>query len=190
MNNKNLKVVFFLALFISSFIPLNYVIAGGGGCSHDWSGTSINSDYAITTDWHGEEAPVGTEVTAIAGTTNPDIVKVRFRWIRPDGTIAREVYVEIVDHIDTWNGENVYVFIDTFIVDQVGDWGVQAIFYDSTGTGHGPFEDKEAIRATSINVIPEAPLGTITILIAMLGALSIFAIKKKVRPLIRLPLPS
>jgi hypothetical protein len=169
-----------------------------------WS--ALSSGYAVTTDYHGVDVPPGTEVTAWAGTTNGAIEKARFRWLDPDGNVEWDVWIDVFGPITTpdvpldvpqeiidWANENpgidVWYAQNAQTLDEIGDWGVQVIFYDSEGTGHGPFEDKVGIRATSFNVIPEAPFGTIAILLGMLGALGVFALKKKHKfPIIRMPL--
>ncbi len=176
------KITFVVILLVSLGVLLPEVSA------YDWSKTSINSGYAITTDWFPNEVPIGEPVTARAGTTDLSIVKVWFRWLRPNGTEAWPPIEVTTYTLDTWNGKTVRVFLNTQYPDEVGDWGIQAVFYDEDGHGTGPIqlqEPKLAIRARSFFAVPEVPLGTIAILIAMLGALAIFAIKKKRIPLIR-----
>ena len=150
--------------------------------SYDWSRTSIKSGYAITTDWHGTEVPQGESVTARAGTTDLSVEAVWFRWLRPDGKEAWAIEVSWDGTLDTWEDQSVRVFLNTQIPDEVGDWGVQAIFYNSEGHGRGPLDhpaEKVAIRARSFFTIPEVSLGTIAILLAMFGALGIFVTKKR-----------
>jgi hypothetical protein len=149
----------------------------------DWSKTSIDSGYAVTTDWHGMEVPLGEEVTAWAGTTNLNITEVKFVWLRPDKTKA---WMDVVTtYTEEWWGD-LYVreFNATRIPDEVGDWGVRVSFYTDppSGEGVGPILEqslKTAIRARSFFAIPEVPIGTIAVIIAMFGALSVFALKKK-----------
>ncbi len=156
----------------------------------DWSGTSINSGYAVTTDWHGIEVPIGETVTAWAGTTDISIIKVVFRWLRPDKTVAG-TFVVLWDPPNStsegsWNGDPVREFKNSYIPDVLGDWGVQAIFYDTGGHGVGPVPgddgEKVAIRARSFFTVPEVPFGTIASLAAMLGALSVFTLKRRHNP--------
>jgi len=152
--------------------------------AYDWSGTSINSGYAVTTDWHGKEVPLGEPVTARAGTTDLSIVTVWFRWLLPNGTEAWPP-IEVTTYTnDVWEGKTVRVFLNAQFPDEVGDWGVQVVFYNEDGNGQGPLpvpEEKVAIRARSFFAVPEVPFGTIAILVAMFGALGILAISKKTR---------
>lgn len=179
------KIIFVGVLLVSLLILLPEVNA------YDWSRTSIKSGYAVTTDWHGVEVPIGEPVTARAGTTDPSIVKVWFRWLLPNDTEAWPP-IEVTEYtLDTWEGKTVRVFLNTQIPDELGDWGVQGVFYDEGGHGQGPIpetEEKVAIRAKSFFAVPEVPFGTIAVLIAMFGALGILAIKKKRVSVIRRPL--
>ena len=60
----------------------------------------------------------------------------------------------------------------------VGHYSVKAYFYADDGTTLANDEDLSAMRATTQVVIPEAPIGTLTIIITMLASLAIFARKK------------
>ena len=168
-----------LALILAVFLAIAAVPNVLG--TFDWTGTSINSGYAVTTDWHGEMVPYGEEVTAWAGTTNMDIEKVVFRWLRPDGTSAWNDTDDSGDLV-SWEGKQILEFNATRTLDEIGDWGVQAIFYDDGGHGWGPYpseKEKVAIRARSFFQIPEVAIGTIAILIALFGALGAFVIVKR-----------
>lgn len=170
----------------------------------DWSKTSLSSGYAVTTDYHGvPEVPIGTDVTATAGTTEhpsvnrvpqfPNVTKVRFRWIPPSGSGLSEIYSPPLGDLamSLWNsGEEyedkdgnlwyIYIGEDTQTIpetiDAVGDWGVQAWFYDDAGKLRNQ-TGIEKIRATSFNAVPEVPFGTLAITTAMFGALILFTIK-------------
>ena len=169
-------------------VVLTIVLVPNVARSYDWSRTSIKSGYAVTTDWHGTDVPLGEPVTARAGTTDLSVETVWFRWLRPNGKEAWTVEVSWDGTSDTWIDQTVRVFVNTQIPEEVGDWGVQAIFSNSESHGRGPLPDsseKVAIRARSFFAIPEVSFGTIEILITMFGALAIFAIKKKRIPLIR-----
>jgi hypothetical protein len=69
--------------------------------------------------------------------------------------------------------------VDSYSPDVLGDWGVQAFFQGSGGSTKAGIEDVIKIRATSFNVIPEVPVGTIAILLSMFGAFGVFAVKKR-----------
>jgi len=192
-----------LRSFLAVVLILSLLVLGSTLVQAQWS--ALDSGYAVTTDYHGVDVPLGVEVTATAGTTNSGVKKVEFRWLDPYGNevfglisvsvfgpyttpnVPPGVPQEIVDWALKNPGIDVYYAQNTQSPERAGDWAVQAIFYDSGGRGHGPFEDKVAIRATSFNVIPEAP-STIVILLGMFGALGVFALKKKQRVLIRMPL--
>lgn len=139
---------------------------------------ALNSGYAITTDYHGKDVLVGTLVTARAGTTDPNITSVTFRWIPPEGDEWLVEYVPVADSGETWNGDPIYDAYDAQTVDIVGDWGVQAWFHDSRGNIRHR-TDIKAIRATSFHVIPEVPFGTLAIVLSLFGALGISALRKK-----------
>ena len=163
---------------------------------------AISSGYAVTTNWHGEDVLIGESVTAFAGTTDSNVTQVEFRWLDPDGNPIWEGDLTTVDvfgpyttpevpdgvpqKIIDWANDNPGVTIwyanDTRTPDVLGDWGVQAFFFDTTDPEkslRGKNSDIIAIRATSINVVPEVPFGTIVILLSMFGALGVFAIKRK-----------
>jgi len=150
----------------------------------DWSGSSINSGYAVRTDWHGLDVPSGTPVRAWAGTTDQTIERVWFRWIKPDKT--ENITVQGTYSGETvYGGETVYEWSNTQTPDDLGDWGVQVEFHDGEGQGVGPIPELPepiAVRAISFNHVPEVPIGTIAILLGMFGALSIFVLKKKYLP--------
>lgn len=172
MKNPKLVVLLFL---VSLFILVSVNVA-----SAQWN--AINSGYAVTTNYHGIVVPPETPVTAIAGTTNLNVYEVKFRWLRPNETEAwLDPVTEYVD--EQWEGRIIRVFNDTRIPDTDGDWGVQAIFYDGNGQGVGPVPEqpeKVAIRATSLNVIPDFPIiGTAGAVIAMLFSLNLFLHKKR-----------
>lgn len=173
MKSKIILIMVFLsALFIA--LPNAY--------AYDWSNTSINSGYALTTDYHGKDVPMGATVTARAGTTDLSITTVYFRWLKPNGAEAWAPVKVTTFSLDTYNGKTVRVFVSTGVPDQTGDWGVQALFYDSGGHGRGPLAglpEKVAVKGTSFFVVPEIAFGTIAVLSATFGALGIFALKKK-----------
>jgi hypothetical protein len=171
---KNPKLV--VLLFLVSLVILVSVNVASAQLN------AINSGYAVTTNYHGIVVPPETPVTATAVTTNLDVYEVKFRWLRPNGTVAW--LDSVTEHVDKqWEGKTIRVFNDTQTPDEDGDWGVQAIFYDGNGHGVGPVPEqpeKVAIRATSFNVIPDFPIiGTAGAVIAMLFSLNLFLHKKR-----------
>jgi len=155
---------------------------------------TLGTGYAITTNYHEVDVLPGNPVTATAGTLDPGVVKVTFRWHRPpdgNGTLAWEDEVsplltspypppnvpqEVIDYV---NSTTIWYAQDTRVLDEVGDWGVQVFFQGPSGNKKANVTDVIKIRAESFNVIPEVPLGTIAVTISMLAALGIFALKKK-----------
>lgn len=178
-----------IMLFILFFaIGVNTVYA-------PWS--SLKSDYAITTDYHGvEDIWPGTSITAWAGTTDQTVVKVEFEWKNETDDVVFEENVTVFgpyttpnvptgvpQEITDWSQENTgYVVLyasNIQVPEDIGDWGVQALFYGEDGHIRGQDSDIVAIRATSIHVTPEVPFGTIAIILAMFGALAFFTIRKR-----------
>ena len=159
---------------------------------------NLSSGYAIWTNYHGIDVPVGTEVTATAGTTEhpdssahanfPNVIAVRFRWMPPEGSGLPDIYTPSLSDppmLLAWDGTTyydawpVYTADDTQTADVLGDWGVQAWFYDSEGN----LRDEtgiEKIRAVSFNTIPDIPVaGTAGAVAVMLLGLGLFLYKKK-----------
>lgn len=157
-----------------------------------WS--AIDSGYAATTDWHGTDVPVGENVTATAGTLDLNVTHVRFIWRDPDDNIVKDENVtvstlitpdyppnvpqEVIDWAEDPDNAGIeYKYAQSWYEpDVVGDWGIQAFFYNIT-TERG--NSTTRIRATSFNAVPETPYGTIVIFTVMLGTLVIYALKRK-----------
>jgi hypothetical protein len=155
-----------------------------------WS--AINSGYAATTNWHGIDVPIGENVTATAGTTDLNVTHIRFIWRDPDGTVwknetksvsnytAPEHPPNVPDEVIEWalenNGTEYLCAQSWYEPDIVGEWGIQAIFYNVT-TKRG--NSTTRIRATSFNAVPETPYGTIVIFTIMLSTLVIYTLKRK-----------
>jgi hypothetical protein len=144
-----------------------------------WS--AINSGYAITTDYHGKAVPIGTLVTATAGTTDAEVKSVTFLWHYPDNeTVAYEVNVQVWSNGSTYDGKLIYYATSSYIPDVLGDWGVQALFIGEGGTKKANHDDVVRIRATSFNTIPDLPVvGTAGAIATMLLGLGMFLHKKK-----------
>lgn len=146
-----------------------------------WS--ALNSGYAVTTDYHGKDVLPGVLVEATAGTTDSNVLNVTFVWMFPNETIAIiDAEVVVWSNGTKWpddTGSPIYYAQSSFRPTVIGDWGVQAWFNGPGGHLHGLETDIIAIRATSFNVIPVAPLGTIAIILTMFGALAFFTIRKR-----------
>jgi hypothetical protein len=147
----------------------------------------------VTTNWHGIDVSPGSTVVAAAGTTDLSVAQVRFKWNAPDGTTPFDEWVSVSSlftpnvplnvpqKLKDWANEQPagtpYKYAQsTHVVSTIGDWGIQAMFKDSVRIRG---QSLTSIRATSFNVIPEVPFGTITVLIGMFGTLGIVALKRK-----------
>ncbi len=176
MKPRSTVYMMFASIFFLSLCNVALVQA-------QWS--ALGSGYAVTTNYHGIDVLVGTPVTAIAGTLDPAVVNVTFRWHMPNGTTRWEVTVPVYTNgtLEQWNN-GTYAEIryanDTQIPDMLGDWGVQAFFQDPTGMDKAGLSDVIEIRATSFNTMPEVPLGTIIIGASMFAALGVFALKGRI----------
>lgn len=170
-------------IFIFSFIEISYA---------QWD--AINSGYGITTNWHGKEVPFGESVTAWAGTRDPTVTAILFRWKRPDESIfaeynntslvkynsPEEIPNEAPKEIKDWANKNpkkfpIWIAINTQIPDTYGDWCVKAYFIGPGGKTKEQVENTIQVRSTSFNVIPSYPVvGTAGALVAMLLGLNLF----------------
>ena len=144
-----------------------------------WS--AISSGYAITTDYHGIDVPLGALVTATAGTTDANVTSVTFLWHYPDNeTVAYEVNTQVWSNGSTYDGKLIYYANSSYIPDVLGDWGVQALFIGEGGTKKANHNDVIRIRSTSLNTIPDVPIvGTAGAIVAMLLGLGLFLHKRK-----------
>jgi hypothetical protein len=186
---EEMKLRFIIAviLLVNLLVFANRNIAQAG-----WN--AINSGYGVTTNWHGQDVPLGESVTAWAGTTDDAVEIVEFKWLNHSEDIVWRENVsvdgpyltpnvpggapqEIIDWAESVEEDTpVWYANNTKIPNSLGNWTVKATFYNVTherGKNHSKF------RATSFNVVPEAPFGTIVILLTMLGALGVFALKRK-----------
>jgi hypothetical protein len=162
-----------------------------------WS--EINHGYAVTTNWHGKEVPIGQSVTAWAGTTNSSVYQVEFKWKNETGYVVHDAIVteenmvsyttpncptDAPQEIKDWATNNVGITIfyatNAQIPNSTGNWSVQVFFYAPGGHLIGQGTDIVAIRATSFNVIPDIPvLGSAGALTAMLLSLGLFLYRKR-----------
>ena len=149
--------------------------------------TTLGTGYAITSNVHGIDILPGTPVTVTAGTLDPNVVNVTFRWHEPpdgNGPVRWEDTVEIFTNntFGEWNNgttAEIRYAENTHHPDVLGDWGVQAFFRDSTGKDKANLTDVIKTKATSFNAVPDVPYGTIGAAAVMLIALGLFVIKKR-----------
>ena len=147
------------------------------------------SGYKVTTENFPNSVDLGGTITAWAGTTNSGIDEVKFRWIPPEGS-GIDPFIVIGDAAGSVNVEGtglVYQWTASYIVgstaanpvDEVGDWGVQAIFYDhqNSGSGVGPVPEQPMpvhIIARSFHVVPEVPFGILGAVLVLFGACGVY----------------
>ncbi len=166
-----------LATLIVVFLPSVFIVQA------PW--TTLGTGYAITSNYHGVEVPPGTPVTVTAGTLDPRVTQVTFRWHRPSGGSYNETYGPPMFTNGTyaqWNNgttaEIRYAF-STYVPDELGDWGVQAFFQDSEGNTRAEVTNVLKIKATSFYVTPEIPFGTAGAIAMMMAALALITLRKK-----------
>jgi hypothetical protein len=189
--------------FTIASLLLAYLLLATGMYSVLAQWAAISSGYAVTTNWHGKDVPLGSSVTATAGTTDSNVKTVEFVWKDPTKDVVRDVTVsiegpltspdvpagatpEIIDWANNNRGVVYYYAQDTQTPNVVGDWGVQAIFHDNNGNERGRSDNEFiSIRATGFFVIPEVQLGALGISAIFLTGLLVFAATKRkaIRPL-------
>jgi hypothetical protein len=185
-----LKKIYLFALLVLWLAVLAYTDVAKA----QWS--AINSGYAVTTNWHGIDVPIGQRVVATAGTTDSAVTHVVFIWrnsseniVWVDNVTVSELSTpnvpsNVSDEVVKWANENqgiCYRYAQSAkIPNMVGEWGVQAIFYNATKPQGNPRENFVVKKATSINVIPDAPVvGTAGLVSAMAFGLGLFKLKQK-----------
>jgi len=154
-----------------------------------WS--AIDSGYAVTTNYHGQEVvPPVADLTARVGVLLdnwPGVYEVRVDLRDPSGdvvdsdTILAAAFTTDAPWGTSPKGATV-MWAETDPLAPatwvVGDYSVKAYFFDSTGKELAHVDDLTAMRATTVMVVPEVPIGTLTILLTMLASLAIFARKR------------
>ena len=175
-----------LTIVMSTLIMLIVAIPLAHGAV-DWTlpPNNLSSGYRVTTENFPDPIIIGEPVIAWAGTTNDQIAEVKFRWNAPEGS-GLDPIVRIgtpAGSVEV-DGKTVYQWTDTYTPTVEGDWGIQGVFYTdpASGQGIGPIPEQPlgtAIRARSFFAIPEVPIGTIVAVVAMFGALGLFALKRK-----------
>ncbi len=106
-------------------------------------------------------ASVGDELEALAETDDPGVTEVTFRWIDPSDIIDRTVTVPLAGGLAS----------DTFVPDEKGTWKVEADF------GNGKVV--EVTLNISFFVLPESPIGSLTLVASTLASLGAFAFFRK-----------
>ncbi len=145
-----------------------------------YAGNSLGSGYAVTSDWHGKEVPPGTTVTVTAMTTDDTITQVTFLWKDPDGNVMFEVVDNTATADGEFEGKTIFTFSSAEVVNDQGDWGVQALFQDGEGKTKEGIEEVVSIKATSFFVVPDLPfIGTLGATMAGLLGLGLLAVKRK-----------
>ena len=168
--------------FLFFFLLLNLT------CNMAYAQKSLGSGYRVTTDHHGQIVLVGETVTAWADTTDDNVTEVIFTWLCND-TIVRNVtipsYIIWYTGQDGWpeepslpHGTKVLRFTDVYQPDLIGDWAVKARFINGYGQTPESEQDSFPVRATSFNVIPYTPLGTVVMTLLMIAALTLFTARK------------
>lgn len=107
--------------------------------------SAIPSNYNVTSNYHGVDAPLGVNVVVTATTTDSSIYQVTFVW----RNAADEVVFTDVVAVSGGSAQS------THQPDSVGDWGVQALFQGPDGTTKEGVTYVVQIRATSFFVVPE-----------------------------------
>jgi len=170
---------------------------------------ALSSGFAVTTNWHGLDVPIGQSVTATAGwapeLAPPDVrdvlVKtVEFVWHFPNGTVATALCETVpisgpLTTPDELPPEPIPPEISEWAQKYPGVeyWYAQSAPFIPTVLGDwgvqaifhntvricGKNSDTVRIRATSFNVVPEVPFGTAVILLTWIGLLGVFVVRKK-----------
>jgi len=151
-----------------------------------WS--AIDSGYAITTNHFGEEIvpppvpPLRVKVGVLKEIFDSlGITEVRVDLRDPDGNVVDSDTVSaFLDGTSPHGAPVKYAWTGplepaTWVV---GDYSVKAYFFAGAGKNLAHTEDLTAMRATTVMVVPEVPIGTLTILLTMLASLAIFARKR------------
>ena len=141
---------------------------------------SLGSGYAVTSNRHGIDVPPGSNVIVTAMTTDAGVYQVTFLWKNPaDHTVWTDVVV-VYQNGSKYDSMPISYANSTHAPDEIGDWGVQALFQSPDGTTKQQIEEVIAIKATSFFAIPEIPIiGTAGATIAMLLGLGLFATRRK-----------
>lgn len=141
---------------------------------------SLTTGYAIDSNYHGINVPLGANVIVTAYTTDMEVYQVTFLWKYPNGTVVFGPEVDSTPVAgELYEGNAVNTFSSTHSVDVKGDWGVQALFQSQDGKTKENIDYVVKIKATSFFVVPDFPMiGTLGSLGAMLLGLGLFVRRK------------
>jgi hypothetical protein len=140
-----------------------------------YAGNSLGSGYAVTSDWHGNNVPLGATVTVTAMTTDDTVDRVTFLWKNPKDDLIWEVTDNTRTADGEYDGKTVYAFSSANVPTGQGDWGVQALFQGADGKTKQGIEEAVAIKATSFLVVPYMPvIGTLGATAAAFLGLGLF----------------
>ena len=133
------------------------------------------NDYVLEcTPSCDQSIELGTQVTVKAKTSNMEVCKIDFWWMKPDGTTELEV-------VSTFTMEgNMRVFTSMKTLNILGDWTVYADFIDKQYNKCHSQDVVVACRHCTFNVVPEVPLlGTIGASAAMFGGFAALKLRRK-----------
>jgi hypothetical protein len=167
-----------------------------------WS--TLETGYAVTSNWTGMQTEEGTPVTITAGTLDSTVTSVTFRWLAisdGNGNYPLEETVPVYTNgtIGQWkDGTPAEIkYADSNHVVTQGFWIVQVVFSNSEGDssmvlgnpeGENNIVTQKCLWIDSMAMqsnynpvfqVPEIPLGTIGASVAMAAALGLFLIKKQ-----------
>lgn len=164
LQGEECLLIYHFKLFLLLFICMGVTKA-------QWSPIK-ESGYAVTTNWHGVDVPIGQPVIATARTTNLDVTEIGFIWRDLFDNIVLEetlpvsklttpgVPPNVPEEIFEWAKQSpdpIYLYAQsTHIPNEIGEWGVQAIFYNAKKPRLNQRRSFVVRRATSMNVIPDA----------------------------------
>ena len=141
---------------------------------------SLGSGYAVTSNWHGIDVPIGPEVVVTAMTTDDTVYQVTFLWKNATEHAVWTDVVSVYQNGSTYGGMLISYANSTHAPDSIGDWGVQALFQSLDGKTKQEIEEVVGIRAASFFAIPEVPvIGTAAAVIAMLLGFGLFTTRRK-----------
>lgn len=159
-----------------------------------WS--TLETGYAVTSNYQQFFIPSGTPVTITAGTLDSTVTSVTFRWLASpyesdDCLLDETVPVYTNGTIGHWNNgtpAEIWYADSTYVVSQ-GVWKVEILFTNSEGEtntaelyywlGVIDYDSSFPVPEEPPFRVPEIALGTIGASVAMAAALGLFMIKKK-----------